>query len=42
MANMGYDEHVSDHQPPGSMSERVQSPWQGDYDFPQSVDPVSE
>lgn len=41
MANMGYDENMSD-QMHGNMSERVQSPWQGDYDFPHSVDPVSK
>ncbi|KRT86530.1 hypothetical protein AMK59_1363 [Oryctes borbonicus] len=41
MANMGYDENISE-QIPGSMSERVQSPWQGDYDFPHSVDPSEE
>ncbi|XP_072394085.1 uncharacterized protein vtd isoform X1 [Diabrotica undecimpunctata] len=29
MANMGYDEHVV----AGNMSERVQSPWAGDYDY---------
>lgn len=39
MANMGYDEQMGGH--PGAMSERVQSPWQGDYDFPASVEPVS-
>ncbi|KAK9739426.1 Conserved region of Rad21 / Rec8 like protein [Popillia japonica] len=41
MANMGYDENMSD-QMHGNMSERVQSPWQGDYDFPHSVDPSDE
>ncbi|XP_056637769.1 double-strand-break repair protein rad21 homolog isoform X3 [Diorhabda sublineata] len=29
MANMGYDEHAA----AGSMSERVPSPWAGDYDY---------
>lgn len=41
MANMGYDEHLPAQTPAGGMSERVHSPWQGDYDFPQSVGPVS-
>lgn len=41
MANMGYDEHISDP-PPGAVSERIQSPWHGDYDFPPSVDIVRE
>lgn len=39
MANMGYDEHLPS-QTPAAMSERVASPWQGDYDFPPSVDVV--
>ncbi|XP_022921081.1 double-strand-break repair protein rad21 homolog [Onthophagus taurus] len=41
MANMGYDEHNADGLP-GGMSERVQSPWQGDYDLPHSADPADE
>lgn len=41
MANMGYDENLPTQTPAGAMSERVQSPWQGDYDFPPSVGPVS-
>lgn len=39
MANMGYDENLPT-QTPAPMSERVASPWQGDYDFPPSVDVV--
>lgn len=42
MANMGYDEHLPEEAPAGGASERVASPWQGDYDFPPSVDIVSE
>ncbi|XP_017785692.1 PREDICTED: double-strand-break repair protein rad21 homolog [Nicrophorus vespilloides] len=42
MANMGYDEHLPAQTPAGSMSERIHSPWQGDYDFPHSVDPADE
>ena len=41
MANMGYDEHLPAQTPAGGMSERVHSPWQGDYDFPPSAGPVS-
>lgn len=41
MANMGYDEHMPAQTPAGGMSERVHSPWQGDYDFPPSAGPVS-
>ncbi|KAF5286657.1 hypothetical protein FQR65_LT12488 [Abscondita terminalis] len=41
MANMGYDENISTQIPPGAMSERVQSPWHADYDFPPSAGPVS-
>lgn len=37
MANMGYDENL----PSGAMSERVHSPWQGDYDFPGTPAAVS-
>lgn len=39
MANMGYDDQMPQH--PGNMSERAHSPWQGDFDFPHSVGPVS-
>lgn len=39
MANMGYDENLPT-QTPAAMSERAASPWQGDYDFPPSVDVV--
>lgn len=42
MANMGYDENMPAQTPAGGMSERIHSPWQGDYDFPQSVDPTEE
>lgn len=42
MANMGYDEHMPAQTPAGGMSERVHSPWQGDYDFPPSAGPVSK
>jgi cohesin complex subunit SCC1 len=42
MANMGYDEHMPAQTPAGGMSERVHSPWQGDYDFPPSAGPVEE
>lgn len=41
MANMGYDENIPAQTPAGAMSERVQSPWHGDYDFPPSAGPVS-
>ncbi|XP_063909003.1 double-strand-break repair protein rad21 homolog isoform X2 [Zophobas morio] len=42
MANMGYDEHLPAQTPAGGMSERVHSPWQGDYDFPPSAGPAEE
>ncbi|EEZ99261.1 double-strand-break repair protein rad21 homolog isoform X1 [Tribolium castaneum] len=42
MANMGYDEHMPAQTPAGGMSERVHSPWQGDYDFPPSAGPAEE
>lgn len=38
---MGYDEHLRAQTPNGGMSERVHSPWTGDYDFPHSAGPVS-
>lgn len=41
MANMGYEEQMPAQTPAGAMSERAHSPWQGDYDFPPSVGPVS-
>lgn len=41
MANMGYEEHLPAQTPAGAMSERAHSPWQGDYDFPPSIGPVS-
>lgn len=42
MANMGYDENISTQIPSGAMSERVQSPWHADYDFPPSAGPADE
>lgn len=40
MANMGYDDHVRGHSPlPGGMSERVHSPWTGDFEY--DAGPVS-
>lgn len=42
MANMGYDEHLPSQTPAGGMSERVQSPWQGNYDFLETADPADE
>lgn len=42
MANMGYDEHLPSQTPAGGMSERVQSPWQGNYDFLETTDPADE
>ncbi|KAF5300497.1 hypothetical protein FQA39_LY02296 [Lamprigera yunnana] len=42
MANMGYDENIQTQMPPGAMSERVQSPWHADYDFPPSAGPTDE
>ncbi|XP_018565982.1 double-strand-break repair protein rad21 homolog isoform X2 [Anoplophora glabripennis] len=42
MANMGYDEHLRAQTPNGGMSERVHSPWTGDYDFPHSAGPAEE
>ncbi|KAF2894481.1 hypothetical protein ILUMI_11681 [Ignelater luminosus] len=42
MANMGYDETLPTQTPAGAMSERVQSPWHGDYDFPPSAGPGEE
>uniref|UniRef100_A0A1Y1N7N5 Rad21/Rec8-like protein N-terminal domain-containing protein n=1 Tax=Photinus pyralis TaxID=7054 RepID=A0A1Y1N7N5_PHOPY len=42
MANMGYDENVPTQMPAGAMSERVQSPWHADYDFPPSAGPADE
>lgn len=41
MANMGYDDQMLSQTPHAGMSERVHSPWAGDYDLPPSVDPVS-
>lgn len=41
MANMGYDDQMLGQTPHAGMSERVHSPWAGDYDLPPSVDPVS-
>lgn len=38
MANMGYDDQLPSHTPHPGMSERVHSPWAGDYDLPPSVD----
>ncbi|CAG9766759.1 unnamed protein product [Ceutorhynchus assimilis] len=42
MANMGYDGHLPNQTPHAGMSERVHSPWGGDYDLPASVDPAEE
>lgn len=42
MANMGYDENIPTQMPTGAMSERVQSPWHADYDFPPSAGPGDE
>ncbi|KAL1491871.1 hypothetical protein ABEB36_012400 [Hypothenemus hampei] len=39
---MGYDDHLLSHTPHAGMSERVHSPWGGDYDLPGSVDPAEE
>lgn len=40
MANMGYDDTGRVHSPPaGGMSERVHSPWAGDFDY--DTGPVS-
>lgn len=41
MANMGYDDGLPSQTPHAGMSERVHSPWGGDYDLPASVDAVS-
>ncbi|KAF7268643.1 hypothetical protein GWI33_018261 [Rhynchophorus ferrugineus] len=42
MANMGYDDQLPSQTPHAGMSERVHSPWAGDYDLPASVDPADE
>ncbi|XP_030764518.1 double-strand-break repair protein rad21 homolog isoform X2 [Sitophilus oryzae] len=42
MANMGYDDQLPSQTPHAGMSERVHSPWGGDYDLPASVDPADE
>ena len=42
MANMGYDEHHPPAQTPGCISEKGQAtPWNEDYEFPNSAGPVS-
>lgn len=42
MANMGYDEYHPPAQTPGNLSEKGQAtPWNEDYEFPNSVGPVS-
>lgn len=42
MANVGYDEHHPPAQTPGNISEKGQAtPWNEDYEFPNSVGPVS-
>lgn len=41
MANMGYDEHHPPAQTPGNLSEKGQAtPWNEDYEFPNSAGPV--